>query len=259
VLMGPDEAGDEPYLLARKLPGVPVAVGRDRREAGELVLGRVEVSHFILDDGFQYRALARDIDIVVLDARDPFGGGHLLPWGLLREPPSALHRADVVCISRADQVPPEVLEEVREKVTRLAPEAILVECVHRPRRLQAPEGELPLSALRGKKVVALSGVGSPGAFERTLEDLGAEVVPLRFRDHHLYTGDDVAKAIRLTRDAEADAVVTTEKDRVRLPPDVPFWTLEVEVEEDGGRLRELMRSLAPEKYGSEAEGFLGHI
>ncbi|RKY62248.1 MAG: tetraacyldisaccharide 4'-kinase, partial [Candidatus Latescibacterota bacterium] len=194
---------------------------------------------------FQYRTLARDVDIVVLDARDPLGGGHLLPWGRLREPPSALRRADVVCISRVDQVSPEALKAIHGKVAGLAPEAILTECVHRPRRLLTPEGELPLSVLRGKKTVAFSGLGSPEAFERTLEDLGAEVVPLRFRDHHKFTVDDVAKAMRLARNVGAEAVVTTEKDRVRLPLDAPFWTLEVEVEFVRGEEQfwELMRSL----------------
>lgn len=245
LLLGPKEAGDEPYLLAKKLPGVPVAVGKDRKKAGELLLGKADISHFILDDGFQYRALERDLEVVMIDAWDPFGGGHLLPWGLLREPPSALRRADVVCISRADQVPGEALRKLRGKVSDMAPGALLLECAYAPCGLVTPDGDVPPDELKGKKVVALSGIGNPRAFERTLVDLGAEVFPLRFPDHHRYTRKDLERATRLAEEVGAEAVVTTEKDEVRLPRDLPFWTLKVEVKLSRGEegLRELVRSL----------------
>jgi len=131
------------------------------------------------------------------------------------------------------------------KVSDLAPGALLLECAYVPCGLRTPDGEVPTDELKGKKVVALSGIGNPRAFERTLEDLGAEVVPFRFSDHHRYTLKDLERAMRLADAVGAGAVVTAEKDEVRLPGNSPFWILKVEVKLLRGEeeLREVVRSL----------------
>lgn len=234
LLVPAAEAGDEASLLAEVLPGVPVILAADRVRGAEVALSRCGADLLILDDGYQHLRLQRDLDILLLDARSPFGSGALLPRGLLREPPAAADRADLVILTRADQA--RDLDGVEEGIRRLNHRAPLLRAIHRPVSLVriADGTSLPPQALAGQAVAALSGIGSPEAFEATLRGLGASVAAvLRFPDHHRFQAEELERAGREGRAAGATLLVTTAKDRARggLPAQaggLPVAVLEVE-------------------------------
>ena len=211
------EAGDEAMELANRLPGACVGVGADRHAVGRAILKRHDVDCFILDDGFQHHRLGRDINIVTVDVTDPWGGGRLLPAGLLREPPEALRRADAVVLTRTGAVGPDRLAVLREEVSMLMrPSSGLLESRHEPRQLISLQGRraLPPSALKGKKVLAISAIGNPKSFENTLSQLGAELVgTLRLADHS-GRAEQVRQWIARNR-RRTEWIVMTEKDAMR--------------------------------------------
>ena len=229
-LLPPEVAGDEPVLLAEHLAGVPVVVGRDRYAAGMLAVERFGVDVLLLDDGFQHLQLARDLEILLLDAARPFGSGRLFPRGNLRERPSALARADVIVFTRWEPgipVPPSALSCAHP----LPPS---FRSCHEPCGLRAlPDGRvLPLAALDGRRVLAFCGIGGPESFRRTLHRLGAVVVAfVTFPDHHPYTHSELADLIRAAEDHGAEVLVTTEKDSMRLrrlqPLPWQVWELQI--------------------------------
>jgi tetraacyldisaccharide 4'-kinase len=225
-------AGDEPLLLAREAAGAAVLVGKDRRQTGRRAVETLGAEMLILDDGFQYWRLAKDREIVLIDALCPFGNGLLLPAGILREPLSHLRRASAVWITHADLAAPQRVAELRRRLGRVFRGPIR-ETVHRPLDLRALEGEeaMDLGRLPEQPVAALSGIGNPRAFELTLERLGARVLPLRFPDHHRYRGADCAAIERFAR-CRGARIVTTAKDAVRLWPGAftqPVWVLRVQM------------------------------
>ena len=226
--------GDEPYLLAASLPGIPVLVGKNRRRTGRRAIDEFAAEVLLLDDGFQYWRLWKDREIVLIDALQPAGRAHLFPRGLLREPWSHLARAQEVWITHAHLAPPARVAELAALVRRHAPHAQLRYTEHRPLCLRAPDGTTaPLSRLQDQPVLALSGLGHPEQFEQMLATLGARVTPCRFPDHHVYTPEELAAlAAHLPPGA---CVVTTAKDALRLPADLPFplWVVEVEMAEVG--------------------------
>jgi tetraacyldisaccharide 4'-kinase len=257
------EPNDEARELLWALPRTPV-ICNPNRHAGAVLAARKGCDLAILDDGFQHWQLARLLDIVLLDATDPFGGGHLLPWGRLRESPRALARADVVILTRCDLAAPDTVgEPFIARIKRLAPYAALCRARHAPvevNTLWTEEEPRPPSSVEGKRVVAACGLGNPGAFQATLEGLGAEVAARRnFPDHHQYTRKDLAALLELAKANEAEAVVVTEKDAVKiealhsLPPDVefPVWALGIGVEVVEGeeelwkRIEAVLRAATP--------------
>ncbi len=233
-LVGAEVAGDEPYLMAASLPGVSVLVGRDRRRTGRMAVERLRADVIVLDDGFQYQRLAKDIELALVDALAPFGYDSLVPRGLLREPPGSLGRADAIWITHADLVREGDLRALRERIAAFAPTARVCETRHRPLRLRelSGEDELPPEAVRGRRVVALSSIGNPLAFERSLQQLGAASVgPARFPDHHAYRADELRELLS-GQGRDAEMIITTAKDAVRIPAecaDAPIWVLEVEL------------------------------
>ena len=226
----PLEVGDEPYLLAASLPGIPVLVGKNRRRTGRRAIEEFHAEVLILDDGFQYWRLHKDREIVLIDALLPPAREHLLPRGLLREPWSHLARAQEVWITHAQLASPQRVAQLTARVQHCAPRALLRYTEHRPLHLRTPDGQQsPLQTLHGRQALALSGLGNPGQFETMLAALGATVIPCRFPDHHAYTAADVAAiAAQLTPET---LVVTTAKDALRLPAPLPFplWIVEVEM------------------------------
>lgn len=219
LLLGAEEGGDEPVLVARRLPGTPVLCGPRRADLARAAVRDHRADVLLLDDGFQHRALARDLDVVVLDAANPFGNGRLLPAGPNREPRAALRRAGLVWLSRADQAGEDRLEALRA-LAREATGREPVESRHAPVALVdgalAPAGGL--EALRGRRVLLLAGIARPGGFRRTLAGLGAEVAAeVVFPDHHRFAPGDLDGALREADAARCELVVTTEKDAVRLP------------------------------------------
>ena len=232
IRLDAEDAGDEPFLLARRLPGVPVVVGANRYAAACLAIERFGVTAIVLDDGFQHRTLGKDLEIVMARAQNPWGNGRLLPGGPLREPLRALGRADLVVATGA--VLPEEAPAVLAAVAAHAPgvpvlTATLVpaECWEAARMRAAS-----LAGLAGRRLLAFAGIAAPGAFERTLAEAGlvvAELVP--FADHHWYAAEDLAGLERRAADLGADGLITTEKDWIRLRrlplPAPPLFVLSV--------------------------------
>ncbi len=228
------QAGDEPFLLARALPGVFVLAGKDRRLTGRRAIADFRADTIVLDDGFQYQRLHKDIEIVLVDALAPFGYDYLVPRGLLREPARHLARADAIWITHCDLVRDSDVQNLRQHIERLAQTVRVWQSMHAParlRRLDADEEADP-EALQGRRVCALSAVGNPLAFERTLERLGAVLEGrARFPDHHPYQPEDLWQVAR-EQAASADWIVTTEKDAVRLlatEAAKPTWALQVQL------------------------------
>ena len=216
VLLDSATGGDEPYMLASNLPGVAVVVDRNRVKAGRYAISRLGCDTIILDDGFQYQKLKHSVEVVLVDATNPFGNGNMLPRGILREPARNLKRADIIFLTKCRGDAAAVKEEIR-KYNRTAE---IVVCNHSPRVLKDvwSREEYPLSWLEGKTVCTLSGIASPKGFENSLRHLGAKVVWCdRYADHHRYDSSEVLYALNRTADMGADALVTTEKDAVRFP------------------------------------------
>jgi tetraacyldisaccharide 4'-kinase len=211
--------GDEALVLEENLPSAPHLQGPDRAALAATAVEELESEVLVLDDGFQHRRLARDLDVVLIDATCPWGYGHLLPRGLLREPPSSLRRADAVVLTRCDQASEADLEALRQRVAVLAPRAVVAETVHEPLELiQSWPGSMSPTALDGATVAGLCGIGNPEAFRRTLAGLGARLCDFRiYPDHHAYTHDDVEELRAWGRRLPEDSVVvTTQKDLVKL-------------------------------------------
>jgi tetraacyldisaccharide 4'-kinase len=236
-----DQPNDEARELAQALPGVPHVQDPDRVSAAQRAVAEFAVQLIILDDGFQHRRLGRDLDIVLLDALEPFGFDHVFPRGTLREPVASLARADIVCLSRADLVTLDQRQAIRERVRRLSPQAVWCEVVHAPSgTINATGQQLPLDALRGRRVAAFCGLGNPAGFRRTLEAVGCQVVAWReFPDHHSYTGEDSDALHQLADEVNAEILVCTHKDLVKIERNElghrPLWAVAVDMEFLSGR------------------------
>lgn len=222
VLLGPEEAGDEPYMLARNLPGVRVLVDKDRVKAGEYAIRHFGVDTLLLDDGLQYMALKGSLNLVLVDRTNPFGNRRVLPRGLLREPVDHLRRASYVFLTKSDGSPSD---DLRREIHRHHPGVEIVECAHQPTHLQSLDGRetQPLEVLAGARAAAFSGIAVPESFENFLREHGASL-PLtrRFLDHHWFSQDELDTLDQQAREAGADFLVTTEKDAVRLPGAAQF-------------------------------------
>lgn len=237
----PGETSDEAAELAILLPGVPHVADRDRVAAAAraTALGADAV---VLDDGFQHRRLARDLDVVAVDATDPFGCGRLFPRGLLREPLGGLTRARAVVLTRASAVAAERRGAIRAALVAACRGAapVWAEAVHRPVGLRDAGGATrPLDDLRGRRVLAFAGIGNPAAFRSALAALGAEVVAFRpLPDHHAYTAADLDSLAREAATARADFAVTTLKDLVKIRRQaldgLPLAALEIAIEFTAG-------------------------
>lgn len=217
VLAGPEEAGDEPYLLARRLPGVPVITAKDRYLAGLAAHDRFGATFFILDDGYQHLKLKRDLNLLLLDALKPFGNGLLLPRGPLREPVNELERADAIILTRAGSLK-SALGTGYEKAGLFKNKPVF-RGDHLPEKIIFPFNETNYapSFLKGKRVMAFAGIARPDSFRDTLIKLGAEVLSFRpFPDHHPYSDEEIRGLIAEKENIGADFLITTEKDWMRL-------------------------------------------
>ena len=274
------ESGDEADMMARLLPGIPIIVGRHRYAAGQLAITRFKSEVLLLDDGFQHRQLHRDVDIVTIDATRPFDTGQLLPVGTLREPVTALRRADMLLLTRTDSIGrrdipvrspasigrrdipvpiPETSKPgralLREELSKLAPNTPILESVHRPTHLYRLHAsgdleQLPLNWLSGKRLLAVCGIGNPNAFVTTLNHYAPETVePLAFPDHHAYTEADCQRIQRKMTQTGAICIVTTQKDEQKLASfadKLPIAVLAVTLVITDG---ELLPSLSATKLG----------
>jgi tetraacyldisaccharide 4'-kinase len=236
VLAGPDEAGDEPYMLAANLAeaGVVVIVDRDRVEGGRFALRRFGVDTILLDDGLQYLPLRGQINLLLVDSHDPFGNGAMLPRGILREPVANLDRASYIFITKSSGPPaPELVARIRRHNQR----AEIIACAHSAKEVVDLESgaAMPLSSLQGRRVASFSGIATPERFEETLRGQGAVIVAnRRFLDHHAFNDEDLDEVLDRALRSQAEMIVTTEKDAVRLQgrfrPPVPLVFIRLEVE-----------------------------
>lgn len=215
ILSTPQEAGDEPYLITSALNGVPVIAGKDRHRSGRYAIERFGADLFILDDGYQHIRLYRDINILLIDASNPFGNGCLLPKGILREPLRAISRADCIIISRANEVIGEDIESLIRTYNRNAP---IFQASFRATDIRDLKGDsLGLSYIARKNLLLFSGIGNPHSFRRSIQDNSGRIKgEIVYPDHHWYTGKDLDRIIKEARSLSVDAMVTTEKDAVRL-------------------------------------------
>jgi tetraacyldisaccharide 4'-kinase len=217
IRLDPEESGDEPFLLARRLPGVPVVVGGNRYEAGQRARERFDVTAIVLDDGFQHRTLAKDVEILMARAQMPWGNGRLLPGGPLREPLTALARAGLIVVTGARDAAD--VGEVAEAARRHAPRTPLLAARHVPTECWEAGSmkDLAFETLRGRRLFAFAGIAAPDGFRRTLAEAGVEEAGFaRFPDHHWYSREDLRAVDAQATARGATALVTTEKDWVRL-------------------------------------------
>ena len=238
ILAGSDISGDEPQLLARRLPGIPVLCSTKRALAAEAAVEQFRCEVVILDDGFQHRFVARNLDIVMFDSRYPFGDGSLFPRGILREQTTALTRAQVLVLSRFDGS--EQAEQSHKNLVGQWPDKTVVTAAHRATHLfkATTQKELPLSSVENKRLAAFAGIGRPDDFFRTVRDLGADLVhATSLPDHHPLTIELLASLVEEASEQKPELWLTTEKDWVRLPSDLPdsmeLMILAVEIDLDG--------------------------
>lgn len=234
-----DTPNDEARELELRLPGVPHVEQPDRVAAAQRAIKDFHCQALVLDDGFQHRRIARDLDIVLLDALEPFGFGHVFPRGTLREPLDGLARADVVALSRADML--SSTDEIRREVERYNSRALWLELAHRPRSLvSGSRTEQPLESLAGQPVAAFCGIGNPAGFRHTLDRCGYNMIDFReFPDHYAYTPRDIESLAAWANSLNVAAVVCTEKDLVKLAIDrlgrLPLWAVSIGLEVVAGR------------------------
>lgn len=227
-------AGDEPWMLAKNLPGVSVVVDKNRVKGGSFAVGELEADILILDDGLQYLDLAHSTDVVLVDQNAPFGTGQMLPRGTLREPACHLCRADYIFITKCDG---SSNEELIRKIRKYNRYAEIVECTHGPKHLENLfTGEkMPLDFLKDKYIAAISGIAVPQSFEKILKKLGAHVEFHRvFSDHHSFNQREIDRFMNRCMERDIELIITTEKDAVRFRKptemDVPIYFLRIEVD-----------------------------
>ncbi|MBI1247089.1 tetraacyldisaccharide 4'-kinase [bacterium] len=257
---------DEAKELEQLLPDVPHLQNPKRVEAAQVATEELAAQVLLLDDAFQHRQIARDLDIVLIDATEPFGFGYLFPRGTLREPVQNLTRADIVVLTRGDMVSAEQREKIWQRVDQLDHHAKKVEMHHQPSRLLNSSGEeQQVASLAGKRVLAFCGIGNPSGFKHSLTEAGMEVAELReFDDHYNYQRDDIESLQTWAREEETiDAILCTHKDLVKIGLDQlgekPLWALTIEAKIVAGKedleevLSGLITKIPPDPYAEDLD------
>jgi len=227
--------GDEPAMLQNKFPQVNVIVDKDRVRAGIKAIKEHGVDTLLLDDGMQQWRIAKDLEIVTIDAACPFGNYRLLPAGFLREPLSALRRADIFVLTQV--APDDDTSGLTLKLRKINPRALIVESIHKPvsfTNAHNPDEVLSLNSFRGRHAAVFSGIGNPQGFEDCLCSLGINIgLPIRFGDHHDYTQAELAGIAGEARENKLEAIITTQKDAVKISglenPGLPVFTLDIKL------------------------------
>lgn len=258
VLLDSEQSGDEPYMLARNLPGVIVLVDKNRVKSGAYAIKRFGCDTLVLDDGFQYLPLKGQLNLLLVDKTNPFGNGHLLPRGILREPIKHLRRASYVFLTKSNGERDQELEAV---IQRHNPGVDVIECAHRPQYLQrlGSDERQSLSFLKGRRVLSFCGIATPESFEKFLRDFGAILVEReRFLDHYRYGEEDFVELTALAQQEGAECLVTTEKDAVRIPEDRPwdlplyYLRLEIDILQGASDFDEAVSRICFPKNGGRA-------
>ena len=214
IFLSPKESGDEPFLMAQSCMGIPVLIGKDRFVNGQIALQRFGIQGVVLDDGYQHLPLHRDINILLIDSHIGFGDYHLLPRGILREPLSHLRRAHLLILTKVED--PRTCQPLEKKICEIHPSSRVFHSHYEPAGLVGPKEEQEeLQLLKGKKILALSGIADPNYFSSLLRKCGMEIVrEAIFPDHYLYTTKDLSFIEEKSKGV--DCIVTTEKDMVKL-------------------------------------------
>ena len=236
LLMVPELAGDEPYMMAAKLKDVPIIVGKNRFKAGSLAIRKIEPDILVLDDAFQHLKLRRDLDLVLLDYRKPFGNGHLLPRGVMREPASALLCANAIIFTRADTTNDKdrtpLINRLRfyernKPVYRAFHKPLVYRIINRENMIEAVEQNV--DCLKGRTVFAFSGLADNDNFRKTLENLECNIAGfLEFSDHYSYSDSDLKYILAAAQKNLSECLITTEKDYIRIAHKL-VWTVDLYV------------------------------
>ncbi len=253
------QLSDEPALLAKNCPDVQVVIDPDRLHGARTAIGRYACEVLVLDDGFQHRRLARDLNILAVDATCPFGYEKLLPAGLLREPLGALKRADAVVITRFDLAGAEQIAKIEKFIGQIAGPIPIARAVHRHTHAVTPSGQqVPLEQLRQKKLFVYCGIGNPQAFVNCLTQDGMNIIGTTFfNDHHVYTLRDIrAIALQAAR-CGAEMAICTQKDWVKTAAfckqtgEINFGSsvMELEFVSDAGIIRAWIDHAVEQKSG----------
>ncbi len=226
---------DEPAMLAASCPRAKVVVNPDRVAGAAEAIEEFGAKVLIMDDGFQHRRLARDLNIIAIDATQPFGYGKMLPAGLLREPATSLKRAGAVVITRCDQIGEAQLSGIEEKLRTINPNMVIAKSIHAAVCARTTDNEeIDVGQLKNKKIFAFCGIGNPDAFLNTVEALGSELIGSKvYDDHHRYTDACLADIREQAEKVGADLVLTTQKDWTKIIVDsgstLPFAYLAIEI------------------------------
>lgn len=263
ILCSPAESGDEPFLLAQACPGVRVIVDRNRYAAGRWLESRAPVSAFILDDAYQHLRLARDLNLLLVDATEPLRQAAMVPFGRLREPLAELHRADAFILTRSDQEfdRAELIETIEQHSRPNIPVFFAHHEMTRLRRLGSEESVNlagRLAEFAGKKIAAVSGIANPNRFNDDLQKAGMQIA-LRwdFPDHHRYPPGEFAEIINQAQAAKSEAIIVTEKDAANLPNELvqqsslPVYAAQIEFRcAEANRLKELLLNVTHKNNNS---------
>ncbi len=215
-----ESMGDEPYMLSRNLGNVPVIVDGDRIRAAKIAMRDYRVDTVILDDGFQQWRMNKDLDIVTIDAANPFGNLRLLPRGILREPLSSLRRAQIFVLTKVN-LKADNNRDTAKLLNKVNPQALIVEAIHKPvgfyKLGQSRDNLLNPDEFQAKPAGLVCGIADPESFEKLISNSGINIVSsFRFPDHHFYTKEDVDKIADDAKGKGINIIITTEKDSVRL-------------------------------------------
>ena len=245
IFMTAYEAGDEAYLMAKTLPGIPVIIGKNRAVTGQYAVDKLNAEVIIMDDGYQHWHLYRDLDVVLVDTYNMFGNGSLLPRGTLREPLKHLDRAGLFLLTKTDQSSQFSRINLRKTLAKYNSKAPVIESIHHPKNFVEiadwykgiHENTLELSTLEGKKVMVFSAIGNPSSFEQTLAGIGLDILEaIRYPDHHDYGMIEMQYISERAASKEAVALITTAKDAVKIPTefiyfnrDLPLYILNMDI------------------------------
>lgn len=246
IFMTAYEAGDEAYLMAKTLPGIPVVIGKNRAVTGRYAVEKLKAEVIIMDDGYQHWHLERDLDVVLVDTLNMFGNGCVLPRGMLREPLENLNRGDLFLLTKTDQSSTLSRMQLRKIIEKYNSEAPVVESVHHPKNFVEiadwykgiTQNRKDLSELEGKDVMVFSAIGNPSSFEQTLSSIGLNIMEaVRYPDHHDYGMLEMQYISERASSQKAVAMVTTSKDAVKIPTEfiysareIPLYILNMDIQ-----------------------------
>ena len=250
IFMTAYEAGDEAYLMAKTLPGIPVVIGKNRAITGKYAVEKLNAEVIIMDDGYQHWHLERDLDVVLVDTLNMFGNGCVLPRGMLREPLENLNRGDLFLLTKTDQSSVLSRMQLRKTIERYNAKAPVVESVHHPKNFVEiadwykgiTQNHMDLSELEGKDVMVFSAIGNPSSFEQTLSSIGLNIKEaVRYPDHHDYGMLEMQYILERASSHKAVAMIATSKDAVKIPTEfiyssreIPLYILNMDIQVTDG-------------------------